>query len=70
MRPLTYTSYSPPHTAVMSESGNHVADKKGDFAVWMTIDGRLCRAYRGVVQSAGEKTNVRCLMGIEVGKVS
>ena len=54
----------------MADSGNHVADKQGDFAVWITIDARPCRAFRGVIHQAGEKSQVKCMMAIEVGKVS
>jgi hypothetical protein len=54
----------------VTASGTHVADAAADFAVWMTMEGSVCRAYRGVVQEVERKSSVSCLMGIEVGKVS
>lgn len=54
-------------------SGSHLADPRGDFAAWITIDGELCRAYEGVSQQVphpgGPKMVIKCVMGVQVGKV-
>lgn len=73
--PTDLSSYhypAAPPAAPTTPSGTHVADPTGDFAAWLTIDGHLCRAYEGtsVTNPRGQgKTVVKCLMGVELGKV-
>lgn len=64
----------PPRPTAATPSGSHLADQRGDFAAWITIDGELCRAYEGVshevAHPGGAKRVIKCVMGVEVGKVS